>query len=101
MGSKLHLIVSEECMILCARNVKVSKRSLMNCTSDKCIPTYLFHFIPVTNDPILYGMLQSQDPSHMLSLITDVGLPFKVTIDYFLKKQNISLERLARSKQNN
>lgn len=46
--------------------------------------TNLFHFIPVAYNSVLHGILQCQDSSHMLSLMSNIGLPFQVAIHYFL-----------------
>lgn len=56
-----------------------STNALWKCTAR------LLHFIPVLDDPVLNGAFQSQDPPHVLSLVSDVGLSLNSTVHNFLK----------------
>ena len=58
--------------------------------------TNLFHVIPVANYSIFHGVLQCQNSSHVLSIMSNVGLPFKVAIHYFLQAKNRNKWRLCK-----
>lgn len=70
----------------------VDKYTLWKCTA------HLFHFIPVLDDPILNGTSQSQNPSHMLSLVANVGLSLSSTIHNFLEDKIYKKTGLSKSK---